>query len=295
MPGHETTEHKTTGQKMTAHTIDPIVSVSWLRQNRDQVTVVDARAYLDDRDGRSNYLEGHIPGAVFLDLDSDFSGPPEIDEGRHPLPDPEIFAANLGAVGISPDTTVVAYDDQGGLIAGRLVWMLRSLGQPAALLDGGIQAWGDDLEQSQPEYEITSCWPRAIPEDRLATADQVVDHIAKGGVVADSRGADRYAGENETIDPTGGHVPGAVSLPFSENLSEEKSFLSKSELASRFEASDIDGDAIFYCGSGVSACNNLLAVEAAGLGTPRLYVGSWSGWSSDPSRPVATGPQSEGE
>ena len=284
-----------TEQDMQDRTIDPIVSVSWLRQNRDAVTVVDARAYLDDRDGRTNYLEGHIPGAVFLDLDSDFSGPPETDEGRHPLPDPEAFAASLSAAGIDPDTTVVAYDDQGGLIAGRLVWMLRSLGQPAALLDGGIQAWGDDLEQVEPQYEITNCWPRAIPEDRLATADQVVDHIAGGGIVADSRGADRYAGENESIDATGGHVPGAISLPFADNLSSDKTFKMSDELVERFRSNSVDGDAIFYCGSGVSACNNLLAVEAAGLGTPRLYVGSWSGWSSDPSRPVATGPHSEGE
>ncbi len=275
--------------------LEPIISVQWLRENRDQVIVVDARSYLDERDGRTNYREGHIPGAVFLELDSDFSGPPEPTKGRHPLPEPEVFATSLGAVGIGPDSIVVAYDDAGGLIAGRLVWMLRSLDQRAALLDGGIQAWDGDLERGESVTESANCPARSIPAALLATVDDVAAHIADGGIVADSRGADRYAGENETIDPQGGHIPGAISFPFAENLTDNGAFRDLAQLAERFRMASVDSEAIIYCGSGVSACNNLLVAEALGLGTPRLYVGSWSGWSSDPSRPLAAGPHSRGD
>lgn len=283
----------------------PIVSVAWLQANNNQannenVVVVDARAYLDDRDGYTNYLAGHLPGAVFVDLDTIVAGPPQPILGRHPLPDPQVFADGLGAVGIGHDTAVIAYDDLGGMIASRLVWMLRTLGQPAALLDGGIAAWTalngeESLETGQPELVPVGNEPRSIDPSRLADADAVAAHARSGSRIVDSRAAPRYRGDVEPVDNAAGHVPGAINLPFTDNLDEQGFYRSIEVLAGRFGSAEVDDDTIFYCGSGVSACQNLLAVEAAGLGTPKLYVGSWSGWSSDPSRPVATGPQSGGD
>lgn len=278
--------------------LEPIVSVEWLIANRQSVVVVDSRAYLDDRDGSTNFLEGHLPGAVFVDLDTVTAGPAQPVLGRHPLPDPTVFADGLGAVGIGHDTTVVAYDDLGGMIAGRLVWMLRALGQDAALLDGGLQAWETSsnpdagaLDSGPVERVAVEHAPRSIPADRLATADDVAAHIAAGGVVADSRATPRYEGQIEPVDAKAGHVPGAINLAFSDNLV-DGFFRDSAELEGRFVDAGVDGEAIVYCGSGVSACNNLLAIESVGRGLPRLYVGSWSGWSSDPSRAVETGPQS---
>ncbi len=285
--------------------LDPIVSIDWLLANLAEVVLVDARAYLDERDGYTNYLSGHIPGSVYVEMDTVFAGPPAAIEGRHPLPDPATLAAGLGAVGIDESTSVVAYDDAGGMIAGRLVWMLRALGQSAGLLDGGIQSWLDHpdtepLEVGTPlengcHRDSRTCAVREFPSNRVASADEVVSHLKRDGVVADSRAFARYKGDVETVDSRAGHIPGAISLPFTGNLTESGRFLTVEELAQRFTKHRVDSDTIFYCGSGVSACNNLLAVEAAGLGRPRLYVGSWSGWSSDPSRPVATGPDSGGE
>ncbi len=288
----------------TSAEIDPIVTVGWLLDRRRDglartdgsgrrdLVVCDARSYLDGRVGRDAYRTGHIAGARFIDLDTVLAGPAAPVAGRHPLPDPETFAVGLGAEGIGDDTMVVAYDDLGGMIAGRLVWMLRILGRPAALLDGGIDAWvaqGGAIEIGDPapveaQRRIVEPWPT----DALATADDVVGHIEAGGRVVDSRAGERYRGEVEPIDPRAGHVPGAVNLPFADNLRNGR-FRSTDELASRFAEAGVDAGAIVYCGSGVSACHNILAAEHAGLGRPRLYVGSWSGWSSEPGRPVATG------
>lgn len=283
----------------------PIITLDWLVANRGEVTLVDCRAYLDERDGYANYLAGHIPGSVFVEMDSVFAGSPAPIVGRHPLPDPAAFARGLETVGINELATVVAYDDAGGMIAGRLVWMLRALGQGAALLDGGIQGWIDHpatgaLEVGTPSDNAhtimaTRCAVRQFPSELLASADEVAAHVERGGILADSRGRTRYLGEEEPIDAKAGHIPGSISLPFAENLTEDGHFLPMDELARRFGVNKVDGNAIFYCGSGVSACNNLLAIEAAGLGQPRLYVGSWSGWTSDPARPIATGPQSWGD
>jgi thiosulfate/3-mercaptopyruvate sulfurtransferase len=173
-------------------------------------------------------------------------------------------------------------------VAGRLVWMLRIIGQPAALLDGGFTSWTGDIETGRGARPIPVS--RSVvewPTDAMASADEVAAAIEAGVVVADGRAGDRYRGEIEPIDAKAGHVPGAISLPFSVNLDQGR-FRPVDELRRRFDEAGIDGDGIVYCGSGVSACNNLLAIEAAGLGRPRLYVGSWSGWSSDPDRPVAT-------
>ena len=278
--------------------LPPIVSAQWLSDrlaaphaNEQQVMVADVRWYLDGRSGREAYEAAHIGGAVFIDMDEVLSSPATATDGRHPMPSPEQFAAGLAAAGIAPDTPVVAYDDLGGMTAGRLVWMLRILGCPAALLDGGLPAWAGTVEAGAgpAPAPIDHREPVPWPSHRMATADEVAAYVAEGGVVVDSRSADRYRGETEPVDTRAGHVPGAVNLPFAGNLDETGLFRTVDELAGRFDALKIDETSVFYCGSGVSACHNVLAAEAAGKGLARLYVGSWSQWSADPERPLATG------
>lgn len=274
--------------------VPPIVSVEWLRAQQapgkpGDLALCDVRYYLDGRDGMAAYLAGHLPGAVFIDMNTVLAAPAGPVVGRHPLPPPEVFAAGLGAAGITPDHTVVVYDDLNGMVAGRLVWMLRILGQGAALLDGGIGAWDGPLVTEPSEPSATSCRVRPWPENAFIDADMAAAHAAQGGVLADSRAPERYRGETEPIDPRAGHVPGAINLPFSDNLTADGRFKPAAELRARFAAAGVDAGAVFYCGSGVSACHNLLAAEAAGLGLPRLFVASWSGWSSDSDRPAETG------
>ena len=243
--------------------------------------VCDVRAYLDDREGRDAYEAGHVPGARHLDLDNALAGEPGPGVGRHPLPEPEAFAQALGAVGIAPGTQVLAYDDAGGMIAGRLVWMLRTLGQDAALLDGGFQAWAGQTETEAPTFSSVECAVRPFPAEATVEADEVEAFIASGGVVVDVRGPDRFGGENEPLDPEAGHIPGAVNAPFSDNLV-DGFYRPIDELGSEYAQRNIGEDTIYYCGSGVSACNTMLAAEAAGLGRGRLYVGSWSGYCTRP-------------
>jgi thiosulfate/3-mercaptopyruvate sulfurtransferase len=185
---------------------------------------------------------------------------------------------------------VVAYDDRGGAFAGRLVWMLRTIGQRAALLDGGAANWTGPVEAGRVSPEPVARRPIPWPANRVADVNEVVAHIAAGGIVVDSREHLRYLGETEPIDRVAGHVPGAINLPFADNLTEAGVFRTPDRLAERFDALRSDPQAIVYCGSGVTACHNALAAEAAGFPPPRLYVGSWSGWTADPDRPVATGP-----
>ncbi len=269
--------------------MDPIVSAEWLTEHYKTVIVCDARAYLDGRDAKAIHREGHLPGAVFVDLETVLSGPPAGVAGRHPLPNPDQFADDLGSLGISANASVVAYDDAAGAFASRLVWMLRAIDQEAAILDGGIDAWDGELETGGVDRTPAERLPVPWPTELLATANQVAAHITNGGVVIDSRAAPRFLGEEEPIDPRVGHVPGAVNLPFAGNLGHNGRFLSPADLSTRFRSVGAAAEAIVYCGSGVTACHNALAMEAAGLGVPRLYVGSWSGWSSDPDRPVAVG------
>ncbi len=260
--------------------------------------VVDCRFNLaDPAQGRLDYVQGHIPGAVYADLDHDLSAPIiKGVTGRHPLPSVEQAVAACAALGIGNDTQVVAYDDRGGMTSGRLWWMLRWLGHDAvAVLDGGWQAWQGEGrttrsgEETRLPVEFT---PQPRPE--LAVDADAVQALRTDGAykVVDSRAADRYRGENETIDPIGGHIPGAISVPFADNLGPDGRFKSPEALRSRFEAllGDTPADhTVFYCGSGVSAAHNLLALAHAGLGDARLYPGSWSEWIVDPQRPVATG------
>lgn len=266
--------------------IPPVVDAAWLAAHPDAV-VADARWYLDGRSGYDAYLAGHLPEAVFVDLGTTLAGPASPAAGRHPLPDPDRFAAAMGRSGIGDATTVVAYDDAGGTVAARLVWMLRSLGSDAAFLDGGMGAWDGELERTPSVRHRARFTARPWPEEALAGMDDVAGSAA---VVLDARDAARFRGEHEPVDPRAGHIPGAVSMPSRENLDGSGRFLPAAELRARFEAVGAGPGTICYCGSGVTACHNLLALEYAGLGRGRLYPGSWSQYSSDPDRPVATGP-----
>jgi thiosulfate/3-mercaptopyruvate sulfurtransferase len=263
----------------------PLVNAPWLAAHLADVRLVDVRWYLDGRSGRAAYEAGHLPGAVWLDIDADLSDPASPEAGRHPLPSPERFAAALGAAGIAPGTPVVAYDDAGGSVAARLWWLLDALGEPAAVLDGGLAAWRGPLTTDLPEFEPVVREPRPWPADRFVTADELA---ADEAVVYDARTAQRYAAGDPAIDPRPGHVPGAVSAPWAGNLAADGRFLPAEQLRARFSAA-AGRPAVAYCGSGVTACHDLLAMRVAGLGDLALYPGSWSQWGADPSRPAETG------
>lgn len=269
--------------------LPPVVPMSWWREHAAEVVTADSRWYLDGRSGRAAYDAGHLPGAVFVDLDRWLAGPPGPAVGRHPLPDPAVFAEGMAGLGIGVDDPVVAYDDAGGVTAARLVWLLRVLGHPAALLDGGLTAYDGELSVGTTARPRAHRPVRPWPAERLASADDAAD---AGQVVLDARDGARFRGETEPVDPRAGHVPGARSLPCRENLGADARFLPVPVLRERFAAVGVQPDGptvVSYCGSGVTACHTLLALEHAGLPAGRLYPGSWSQWSSDPDRPVATG------
>ena len=263
--------------------LPPIVDVSWLKKNLGSVKLCDVRT-IDD------FSESHLPGAVLAELDVVAAAPPGPLVGRHPLPTPQAFAEALATLGIGIEDSVVAYDDQGGLYAGRLVWMLRIIGCDAALLDGGYGAWDGELDSGPVEPRRTERKPIQWPSDYLVEADDVVGAIASGVTVFDARAGERYRGETEHLDPRAGHIPGALNLPCAQNLDASGRFSDIGELGAAYSEMGVTSDSIFYCGSGVTACHDLLVAEAAGIGKARLYVGSWSGWSSDPQRPGAFGP-----
>lgn len=264
----------------------PLVDAAWLDAHLGQVVVADVRWYLDGRSGRAAYASGHIPGAVFVDLDTVLADPSSPARGRHPLPAPQRFAAGLGALGIGDADTVVAYDDAGGSVAARLVWLLRAIGGRAAVLDGGLAAWPGPLETTvvrrTPLRRDAVAWPSALIVD--------ADTVAAGGApLIDARAPERFRGEIEPVDPRPGHIPGAANVPWATTLDDAGRFLAPERLRSRFGAAGSGPAPIVYCGSGVTACHVLLALEAAGLGHGRLYAGSWSQWSADPRRPAARG------
>lgn len=246
--------------------------------------------------GRNAYLDGHLPGAIHADLNADLARAPTPTSGRHPLPSPDEFAARLRAWGVNRDSRVVAYDDGNGAYAARLWWMLRWLGHDeVAVLDGGMRRW---LELGLP---LTGALPDPSPGDFVArprpsltaSVDEVLAATTDPAVrIVDARAAERYRGEVEPIDKVAGHVPGARNHPFGLSLDPQGCFLPPDALRVSLAAS-LDGvapgRAIVYCGSGVTACHVLLALEHAGLAGARLYPGSWSEWSSDPARPVGTG------
>ncbi len=268
--------------------VPPVVDSAWLRAHGTGVVFADVRWYLDGRSGRAAYDAGHLPGAVFVDLDRWLAAPADPAAGRHPLPAPEVFAEGMSALGIGDGDTVVAYDDAGGVVAARLVWLLRVTGHDAALLDGGLVAWDGELEQATPGRPPAVFTPRPWPAQRLAGVEDALDPAA---VVLDARDPERYRGEREPVDPRAGHVPGAVNVPTRANLDAGGRFRPAGELRRLYAAAGVTGDSdvVAYCGSGVTACHDLLALELAGLPAGRLYAGSWSQYSADPGRPVAVG------
>jgi thiosulfate/3-mercaptopyruvate sulfurtransferase len=251
--------------------------------------------------GASAHAQGHIPGALHAHLETDLSGPISPATGRHPLPDPGSLAATLGAFGIDETVQVIAYDQGPGAYAARLWWLLRWLGhRHVAVLDGGFAAWqqaGLPTENGHPARTARRFIPRPhtlhTPVITTSELEQDLAAVASGALVlVDARSAERFRGENETIDPVGGHVPGAVNHPFTSNLDAAGRFLPPGALRRRFEQ-DLGNvtpeQVISMCGSGVTACHNLLAMELAGLPGARLYAGSWSEWLRDPRHPVARG------
>jgi thiosulfate/3-mercaptopyruvate sulfurtransferase len=254
--------------------------------------VVDCRFSLADTDwGRKAYLAAHIPGAVYAHLDDDLSGPAVTDKGRHPLPTPAALTAVFSRFGIDVTKQVVVYDHGNGMLASRLWWMLHYMGHTAvSVLDGGWQAWQAAHfpvragEENKPPGKFVG----EPQTERLVLIDEVPDLP----ILVDSRDPDRYAGKVEPIDPVAGHIPGAVNYFFKANWNENGRYLPADQIKAQMLTviGDIPPEQVaFNCGSGVTACANLLAMAHAGLGNGRLYVGSWSEWSSDPSRPITTG------
>ena len=263
--------------------------------NDPQWVVVDCRFDLQQpKAGRVAYVDAHIPGARYADLNKDLASPPTSKTGRHPLPDPNILAAKLGQWGIHQQTQVVAYDASGGAIAARLWWLLRWLGHDAvAVLDGGWQAWqaaGYAVEQAFPSMRPTQFITKVQPHLVLDSAAVQQGLSDKTITLIDARGRARYTGEVEPLDPVAGHVPGAINQPFDQNLTAQGVFLPEDELRARFAAyASKPQQVVHMCGSGITACHNLLAMEVAGLRGSKLYAGSWSEWIRDPARTIKKG------
>lgn len=274
---------------MSYATLISPVTLNQHRQRPDWV-LVDCRFSLSDAAaGYHAYLNSHIPGAIYAHLDNDLSHPPTTDHGRHPLPSPEQLITLFSRLGIAANKQVVVYDDVNGAFAARLWWMLRYMGHEAvAVLEGGWPAWvaaalPTHTGEESPTPALFTGQPR---REWLVTLDEVPHQP----LLVDSRDAARYRGEMETIDPVAGHIPGAVNYHFGRNMTADGQFLPPEQV--REQLLQVLGEtrpqqAVFYCGSGVSACLNLLALKHAGLPDGKLYVGSWSEWCADPSRPVA--------
>jgi thiosulfate/3-mercaptopyruvate sulfurtransferase len=279
---------------------DTLVTAATLAKHLDDPAwvVFDCRFSLDDpADGARAYRDGHVPGARYAHLDRDLSAPLSAGSGRHPLPLPETVIAKLGAWGVTRNSQVVAYDDAGGAFAARLWWLLRWLGhEPAAVLDGGWGQWrregrAETVNETPAQPTVFQAGP---PLTGYLSAGDVREGLAGQAILLlDARAPERFRGEVEPIDAISGHVPGASNRPFQENLAADGRFLPRdvlhrqySQLIARYRPEQV----VHMCGSGVTACHNLLAMEAAGLKGSGLYAGSWSEWIRDPRRPVATGP-----
>jgi thiosulfate/3-mercaptopyruvate sulfurtransferase len=281
--------------------VTPLVSTDWLdvHLNDPDVRVVDVRWYLleKDKNGRDEYLRGHIPSAIFLDVDGDLAAPFGQGPGRHPLPKPDVFAEVASRAGIDADTHVIAYDDRGGATAARLWWLLRYYGHDqVSLLDGGIVRW--TAEGRALQTQVPPAPPRARfvarPRPEMRVDFKIVDALRKDprAVVLDGRLPERYEGRVEPIDPQAGHVPGAKNTPISDNLraADDPRFLDPTALRERYAALGADQAerVVAYCGSGVNACQAIFAMRLAGIDA-LLYEGSWSDWSRTPGAPVAVG------
>ena len=280
----------------------PLVDAAWLaRQPPGSVRIVDLRWALSGPAALEKYRAGHIPGAVYVDMEHDLSRPG--GPGRHPFPATEDFARALGRIGVLPETHVVVYDDGGGSVAARMWFMLRVHGhQRASVLDGGYAAWVKaGLPVTTDEPAVAPVPPPALRLDtsRIADRARVAEVLAgrnepaaRRPLVMDARAPERYRGETEPVDKRAGHIPGAVNAPFSANLKEGR-FRPPEELRALYErlGAGRASEVVASCGSGVTACHTLLALELAGFPGGKLYVGSWSDWSSQPGAAVATGPE----
>jgi len=274
----------------------PLVSANQLEEilnSGENVLLCDCRFDLaNPESGRKAYEESHIPGAIYVDLDQDMSGTKTGSNGRHPLPTPKDWAKTKARLGFAPNTLVVAYDKQGSVYASRLWWMLKATGHAnVRVLDGGLDAWNGQMGTMPRQPTPTTQAIEPMPYVGLALVGDVVSNIeSQKNLVLDARANDRFHGQNETLDPIGGHIPGAVNHFFKNNLS-ATAFKAPEQLFKDFVellGSKKPSEVIHQCGSGVTACHNLLAMEVAGLKGSRLYAGSWSEWCADPTRPVAT-------
>ncbi|MCD4852291.1 sulfurtransferase [Arthrobacter sp. AK01] len=266
--------------------LKPFVDWSWCADNPGKFVLADCRWYLDGSSGSDAYRRGHLPGAVFIDLDQWLSGPASPEAGRNPLPDPEVFAEGMRQAGISDSDAVIAYDDAGGVIAARLVWMLRSTGHNAAILNGGMAAYPGELTAQTPPprrgFFSAQSWPGRLLTD--------ISEVSDGKYpVIDARNRDRFDGLQDPVDPRPGHIPGAVNVPCRGNLHPLGHLLPELEIRANFERAGVSsaGNTVSYCGSGVTACHNLLMMEQLGMGHGKLFVGGWSQYSRAQERPVA--------
>jgi thiosulfate/3-mercaptopyruvate sulfurtransferase len=272
--------------------VSVLVTAAELRAAGGRTVLLDVRWALGDAHGREKYLAGHLPGAVFVDLETELADPPSAAEGRHPLPSLQRLQSAARRWGIRAGDAVVAYDASGGMAAARAWWLLRWGGLPdVRLLDGGLDAWvraGGRLESGDvvPEHGDVTVTGGGMP---VLTIDEAAALPSSGGVLLDARAGERYRGEVEPIDPRAGHVPGAVSAPATANLATDGTFLRMPELVDRFVALGVGPRAKVgvYCGSGVTAAHEVAALAAAGI-EAALWPGSWSQWAADPSRPAAT-------
>ena len=263
-----------------------------LLDNNDNLLIADCRTNLIDPDqGSKAYLESHIPGAVYLHLDQDLSS--EIipgQTGRHPLPEQSSFTALIQRLGINENTQIVVYDSNSGAFAARAWWLFRWAGLAnVAVLDGGWQNWVLAVQPTNRSIPMLtpSDFEPSYQDQMIVSADEILSQ-GSNWTLLDARAADRFAGQNETLDPKAGHIPGTLNAPFSENLDEQGMFLPGQDIAARFTSFANDKPKVNYCGSGVTACHNILAMTHAGLDAGRLYPGSWSEWITDDGRNIET-------